>query len=462
LSMILRVVLDPTADDSALAQGRWDAMDALAGLVERSLASPADEPGSDAESEPRYRLLDSPRALAAELLSASGEDTLLRRRHAQGLAALLDAAYRDLLTGSANHGEICALLAPDLDNVRAALTWAREHDPGLALAIAAGLSFLLGDARQPERMALWRDMEPLLDAQTSVPTAVRALACTQCADVWRVTHTQHALDRARQALALALEAGDDRQATLVAGIIGATSWRLGDSAALQHALEVVGRTEQSGWPPFVRAAGAAARAWHDTLANDKPGARHWFGEQARCLRATGIDDSLALNNIAGLHLDAGENDAAVALSQSLVDRLAGARDRYRLAISVANLSAALLAAGEVERASEVSVQFWPLARQFDMHPQWADDAALIAALQGRAEVALRLAGFADAAFEALGQPRERVDQKRIDHAVERARSALLPRLGEAACRRLVIAGRHMGLDDLPALAFASTGPAAGE
>jgi hypothetical protein len=88
-----------------------------------------------------------------------------------------------------------------------------------------------------------------------------------------------------------------------------------------------------------------------------------------------------------------------------------------------------------------------------MHPQWADDAALIAAMDGRPQAALRLAGFADGAFAALGQPREAVDQLRIDRAVQLAQDALATSHDLAACGRLRAEGAGLALDDLPVLAF---------
>ena len=63
----------------------WAVLDALAGLVDRSLVALVDTGG-----EPRYRLLESPRAYAVQRLQAAGEADRLRARHLQATAAYFE------------------------------------------------------------------------------------------------------------------------------------------------------------------------------------------------------------------------------------------------------------------------------------------------------------------------------------------------------------------------------------
>ena len=53
----------------------------------------------DDDDEPRYRLLETPRAHALERLDEAGERATLQRRHACAVAALFDAAYDEYFSG---------------------------------------------------------------------------------------------------------------------------------------------------------------------------------------------------------------------------------------------------------------------------------------------------------------------------------------------------------------------------
>jgi predicted ATPase len=448
-------VAETVARTEEAARGRmdsWAVLEALGGLVDRSMAYTVST-GCGVDDIPRYGLLDTPRALAAERLGASGEAPALRARHAGALGALMAQVFDDLIEGPRGLDEIRDALWPDLDNAQAALGWARTHDATLALVIASTLSLVLGRERHAERVTLWREVEPLLDDAAGVPDAVLGRACRECAEHWATTRTAHARERAMQAHALAVQAGDLRAAYLAAGTLAPVSWRLGDLPTIQFAFDVVRAAGTPAWSPFVLAQGAATRAWHCTLTKDTHGALHGFGEQARLCRAAGMDDVRILNNVAGIHLSVGQTAEAIDILQALAGRVASDRDPYPLALTLSNLSASLLAEGRAAQAREVVRQSWPLARQYEMHPQWADDAALIAALEGRAQAALRLAGFADREFERLGQPREAVDQVRIDRAVALASRALSATHDPEALSRLRAAGATLTLDELPTLAF---------
>src|SRR5262249_47788794 len=110
-------------------------VDYLANLVAKSLVA-ADTGGQFA----RYRLLETPRAYALEKLNESGEIRPIALRHAQYYRDLLTLADQDK-TGRADRRIEYAL---EIDNVRAALTWAfgPNGDPPIALALAAVSAFV--------------------------------------------------------------------------------------------------------------------------------------------------------------------------------------------------------------------------------------------------------------------------------------------------------------------------------
>jgi predicted ATPase/DNA-binding winged helix-turn-helix (wHTH) protein len=109
-----------------------EALEALAGLVSKSLISVKDRP------ERRYVLLDTTRAYAQEKLVASGEASRVARRHAEYFRDLLQAGRSDqtvLGRGSptALHGH--------LGNIRAALQWSFSAKAEVALATELALGF---------------------------------------------------------------------------------------------------------------------------------------------------------------------------------------------------------------------------------------------------------------------------------------------------------------------------------
>jgi hypothetical protein len=86
---------------------------------------------------------------------------------------------------------------------------------------------------------------------------------------------------------------------------------------------------------------------------------------------------------------------------------------------------------------------------YGLQPYWADQLALLAALEGRPRAAARLAGCADARNAKRG-PREPTDAR----AVERARALAHEALGEAVFERLHAEGKAFGDADLERFAFA--------
>src|SRR3984893_7655570 len=82
----------------------------------------------------RFRLLETTRAYAQAMLQESGEADTLSRRHAIYYRDLLEAASR-----TSARGGLSAALAPEIDNIRAALTWtlAPEGDGSIGVVLAA-------------------------------------------------------------------------------------------------------------------------------------------------------------------------------------------------------------------------------------------------------------------------------------------------------------------------------------
>jgi non-specific serine/threonine protein kinase len=121
------VAMDAATDDA-------DAIDRLVDLVAKSLVA-ADVTGTT----PRFRLLDTTRAYAAEKLAESGEATRTARRHAEFYLALFAAVRsQGAIENLSRH-----LL--EVDNLRAALNW----------AFSAGGDAFLGTELAAESIDFW-------------------------------------------------------------------------------------------------------------------------------------------------------------------------------------------------------------------------------------------------------------------------------------------------------------------
>jgi len=110
-----------------------DVLDLLAELANKSLVTVAERNGQS-----RYRLLETVRAYAAELLEDAGEAPRARERHRDWFLALAEQAEAELR----GHRQASWLdrLTAEHDNLRAALDWSTERqESATALRLAASL-----------------------------------------------------------------------------------------------------------------------------------------------------------------------------------------------------------------------------------------------------------------------------------------------------------------------------------
>lgn len=108
-------------------------LELLTHLVDKSLVAVDFEHGD----EPRYYLLETIRQYAREKLNDSGESEPLRTRHMEYFCRLVER-FEPGLRGP---DQIALLdgLDMELDNLRAALEWAQDHDVAEGLRLASGL-----------------------------------------------------------------------------------------------------------------------------------------------------------------------------------------------------------------------------------------------------------------------------------------------------------------------------------
>ncbi len=134
-----------------------ETLDLLSHLADKSLVSVEER-----DSVTRYRLLETVRQYGHDRLLEAGEYTATRDRH---LAHFLNWTT-GLESNFYSRDMVPALnqFDAELDNIRAALEWAQEHDPEAALQLASALT-LTGNFGYNTEWRRWlRDIFPRFDA----------------------------------------------------------------------------------------------------------------------------------------------------------------------------------------------------------------------------------------------------------------------------------------------------------
>ncbi|MBO0703714.1 MAG: hypothetical protein J2P39_00215 [Candidatus Dormibacteraeota bacterium] len=170
-----------------------DVAELIEQLVDKSLLVP--EVG--AEGQTRYWQLETVRAHARERLSSQAETVALARRHALYYANMAERAGPALMRSGARSW--LNSLAAESDNLRAALDWCHEHEPGheLRAAVALVLFWFWRDAAAEGRRRLAGVLTNFPD-----PTVERATALTA---IGRVASRTLDYEAATTALREALE-----------------------------------------------------------------------------------------------------------------------------------------------------------------------------------------------------------------------------------------------------------------
>lgn len=207
-----------------------DTLDGLASLVDKNLARRVDAGG-----ESRFEMLETIREYGLDRLAQSGEESVIRRRHAEHW---IEAGERLSATLPAQQAVSTRHLEYDHDNVRTAFAWALQSgdaDTGLRLATALRDFWRLsGHVKEGLR---W--LTELLDLPgAAARTPLRARALTTAADLSGWTgDAATGLSRAAEAVELYRELDDRRGIADALEELGAAQLGVGDQAAARVSLE---------------------------------------------------------------------------------------------------------------------------------------------------------------------------------------------------------------------------------
>ena len=440
LDVIQQVAADPPGHGEL---DEWAVLDALTALIERSLVAPVGI--DDANMPPRYRLLDSPRAFARELLAAAGETEAVAMRHASAVVALCDRLHAQRFSGEIGIDAWEERARFDLDNAREALARLREQgDADAVLTIIAMLLLALPKTLHAERNALCDTFDALAgQASTALWLRAGVEVGHQLINGADNSRTQAHIHRV---IALARERRDDTPGA-----------RFDLYRALQLSLSIpptdrdaeaaeLRALEDPAWPAQRLQYGFMGLIFNTTDAQERLRLTHRLVANNR---VSGYTHPIQTSNLVDAQVLAGELHAAVQTGTALLAQLQGSRDEYALAYARLNTAAAHLALGETRAFRALAEQSWTQAAHVELQSDWCDHLAVLAALERRPRAAARLAGHT-AAGHVAGL------MTAVNEARANARAQRLAReaLGDAEFDRLLAEGALLRSTDIPALAFA--------
>ncbi|MDQ3766160.1 MAG: tetratricopeptide repeat protein [Actinomycetota bacterium] len=382
-----------------------DVLATLASLVNHSLIRQRE----DADGEIRFRMLETIREYALELLDTHPTSGKVRDRHAR--------YYLELAEGMAGgdeqeQSEAKLKVEAEQDNMRAALKWwlqdrADEDGNGstLGLRLASALGGYWYKHSGAVEGAAW--LERALSISVDAPDKLRADALRL---LGVLMDQQNQLDRAgellREALSYFQKLGD----------------RKGEASAL-NSLGVVTRS--------LRDFDSAEKLYRASVA----------------IRRELDDPSLSatLSNLGILHLDRGQPEPARRLLEEVMKLDRNKSDDWGMACTLNNLGFVYLEQGDSALARRKLIegtQSFVKLGDLDGVAEGLEATACVDAAEGQPVRAARIAGAADCLRRSLGIPLGPLEQEHLDRWLAKAQSAL----GEPLYRQHWGEGAAMTLD----------------
>jgi len=424
LALAQRVAAD-SQDDS------WLVLDSLGVLVDRSLVV------ASVDGEPRYRLLESSRAYALERLEAAGETEAMQLRRAEALREQVEA-FDEATAIEPRFDRLVQAFEPELDNLRAALSWAMDA-PGqrnLALALLAGSSSLwteidpFGDAITHYRRAReWLDdpMPPLLAARFRI--AFQAIA--------RLRMLSPAQWRGEAWLALEAYRGSDDRIGLYKALcaLGSAPRDVIEEAAAGALLDEAARLEDPAWSPRLRSRRQLALEWWNDLGGRFAAALAAGRAHVALAGAAGATGEIAaLGNLADTEFELGNAAEAIRLCRRAIERAAALGRPAAAAYAYGNMVPALLQQGELAEAEAViRAGRALLVRGLGTAFVLLMPLALLVLRRGDLDMAAQLVGCADRAYARGGGHMLHPPERRMRETIV---AALHERLDAAAIASL--------------------------
>jgi non-specific serine/threonine protein kinase len=440
------------AMDRVCVDGQLDAneiFDSLSSLVDKSLvvADPKQRPT-------RFILLESIRAYASQRLNEAGEADLQAAKHATWIASL--AEELNTLPRRRRLEEWRNTLRPEIENVRAAITWALKEgrDPALAARLVSAMTPYWQASGAREEGRRWveraltlrgRGIDQRLDGNLLLAAGVLGTM-------------RDGLEAALTAEALFRELRDERS---VAAASGRAAWSLRLMGRHEEA-ETSARRSLDSW----HAAGMQ-NTWEyacdlDTYASilDALGrveeARSAYLEALSILDSTGDEEGAANTRINLAELEAAHNEPERALTMvsAAAEKLRSLGSMSTYAIARLNAAAYQIGLGRCHEAEVGAREVLLLAKngESDSGPFAVEQLAAVAALSGDFRGAARLLGYVTAWYDKSGYQRGPSEQRTHDLT----RATLHKKLQVTELTELLADGRKLSDENALAMALSIT------
>jgi ATP/maltotriose-dependent transcriptional regulator MalT len=430
-----------------------DVLEGISSLVDHSLFRQVEGP----DGEPRFVMLETIREFSTEQLKLSTEEEEFRRRHAHYFVKLAEGAEQGLV--GPEQGVWLKRLEAENDNIRAALTWMIEHEPGPSVQHFTGSLLRFWEIRgYLSEGRSW--LERALASAKGTPNAERARALLSAAT-------------------LARRQGDYQHATELYEE-GLAEWRtIGGQSGIASALNNLGviAHEQADYPRANKLYGEALDIFRElgdrqrmaaTLTNlgivarrqgDFDRATELYEESLAIWRDLGdrLRIALTLNNLGVLAFNRNDIPHAVDLYEEALVICRELEDRGVIALSLNNLAEAVRDQGDLSRAASLFQESLALRAEQGDRAGIAESIAGLAVVSARAglnEPAVRLFAAADTLRNEIGVPLPPGDREKIEKTLTSLRAQLNANDFNAAWE----AGRSM----TPESAIASIDESAGE
>jgi tetratricopeptide (TPR) repeat protein len=381
-------------------------LDVLTSLTENNLLFVRDQKNG----EPRLAMLETIREFASEQLSQSGEGPAIQTRHAAHFTRMAEEAEPHLF--SDRSVELLDSLEADIDNIRAALHFAKASDAGILIRLA-------GATRH-----FWIYRSYLVEGRMWLEAAIEKSTTTERAERYKllyglgiIARLQGDFDIAEQAYLTALDESKD-------------SGNLKNIALLNSGLGTVLQ-----------------------LKSETARARMHFEEGLKLSRELGDDYSIAYSLLClgiVLGLENKPKEARKVLEESLVIlRRLGSGEA--ISNNLNNLGAVAFDDGDYEAARTFFREGLEISQKVGNKVNITDalnGLAAIATKDRELELAARLAGAADKLGKSIGSNKEPAEQHFCDAYLAELRSSL----DEISFKHAFEAGTELDANDVFSLA----------
>ena len=415
---------DLVAAEAVAGDGSQDSLRLLSSLVRHSMVA---SDGGD-----RFRLLDTLRAYAAELLADLDADET-SRRHARYYT--LVAERSESLVRGVGQGEVLARLRNEVPNFRAALEWSLSiGDLDIATRLAGSLAWFwvldgrLDDADRQLRRAIAID---------SVPAETRAkVLWGYSLLVASLGHLDEALETGEASTVLARQSGDSAAIGCGLNAAAVAHWALGDfDAAVAAHDEAIERFVAVGdlWGESICRVLRARTALDRGDADSEDRLRAGLAAARRCGDAHVI--GIALGLLAHLQASRGEREPAIESARASL-RLQESIGYTEGTIAALHLLARLhLASGDTAVGRDALLRGLRLAWKVQHAAaicEALEELAQISSIDGDDRTAMQLLSVAETERTARNLPVRPADRPEIDKLHSHLRSSIKESEREAA------------------------------